>query len=106
MLERVNAGYDSPRTVPEQVHRQAGLPRLCQRDHRGDIVHVVGELLDVEAFTVGVAAAMQIGRITGQAGGDKLHASPLILPAVIVEAVADDHDRARSPVWTPGPDEK
>src|ERR1700730_534153 len=101
MLERVDAGDDPAGAVPEQVHGQAGFPRLGQRDHRCNVAHVVGKRLDVEAFTVGPATSAQTQRVPGQAGGGELLAYRLILAAVRVEAVADDHDCARNALWTP-----
>src|ERR1700724_2414673 len=101
MLKRVDAGDDSSRAVPEQVHGQIGFARLRQRDDGCDITHIIGKLLDVEAFAVGVATSAQIQRVHGQTGGCELLADPLILPAVSVEAVADDDDRPSGALWTP-----
>src|SRR5947199_10704322 len=59
VFERVNTRHDSARTVPKEIDRQARLAGFREGYHGGDIAHVVGELVDVEAFAVGAAAASQ-----------------------------------------------
>ena len=55
---------------------------------------VVGELLDVEALAVGLAAAAKIERVDREPVGDQLLGDPDVVAAVRVEAVRDEHDGA------------
>ena len=71
---------------------------------RVDVVHVVVELLDVEALAVGLAAAAQVERVDGEAAARRTVGGPEVVPAVGVEpgkiattraAPAGRHDRTK-----------
>ena len=60
-----------------------------------DVIDVVGELLDVEALAVGLAAAAKIERVDRKPAGGQLLGDPGVVAAVGVEA-GHDHDDARA----------
>ena len=77
VLERVDAGDDAAGAVAEQEHRQARA-RATSRASRAPAtsLDVVGELLDVEALAVGLAAAAQVERVDGEAARHELLGDP------------------------------
>ena len=59
VVEHVVAGDHAAGAVAEHEHRQAGLARARQFHEQVDVALVLGELVDVVALAVGLAAAAQ-----------------------------------------------
>ena len=95
VLQDIDRRDNAAGAVSKQEDRQPRMTGLCESDRRGDVADVVRDILDEEPFTVGSAAAPQIERVDGKAGGGELFAGPQILPAVGIDAVTDDDHRAR-----------
>ena len=90
VVEHVADGDDAAGAVAEQEHRQAGIARLRDLHGAGDVAHIVGDILDIEALAFRLAAAAQIERVNREAALHELLGRPDVLPAVRVDAVADD----------------
>src|SRR5262249_55357165 len=95
MLERVEAGNDPAGAMSKQKHRPAGFARLHEPYEGREVVHIVGEFVDVEALAIRSAAPPMVEGVGCQAACDQLLCCPQILAAVRIEPVRDDHDSAR-----------
>src|SRR5581483_62739 len=101
MVQRIQAGDDAAGAVAEQVRGQAAFVCLDDRGDVRDVVDVVVERVDVEAFAVGLAAAPQVQRVHHQIGGGELFGHPFVVAAVRIEAGDDDDGGAGRGGWAP-----
>ena len=70
-----------------------------------DVVQVLGELLDVEAFAARPAAAAQVEGVDREAARRQLLAGPQVVAAVGVDPVTDGDDGLGGTRRPPRPDE-
>src|SRR5258705_785961 len=70
-----------------------------------DVVDVVVERLDVEAFAVGLTATVEIQRVHRQPIRDEPLCRPRVVRAVGIEARNDQDRRSRGETRTPGAEE-
>ena len=97
MIQRIAGGHDAAGAVTEQKHGQARVARLGELDEVRDVADVLRDGVDVEALAVRLAAPAQVEGVDGESAGGQLPGRPQVLPAVGVDAMADDDDRARPP---------
>ena len=93
VVERVDGRNHAAGAVAEQEDRQAGLARLGDLDHAGEVGDIVVDVLDVEPLAFRLAAAAEIEGVDGEAACDELLRRPEILAAMRIDAVADDDHR-------------
>jgi hypothetical protein len=62
MVERIEAGHDTTRAVPQQEHRKAGMLRRRDSHQTSDIIDVVRELRNVAADE----AEARVRRVDGE----------------------------------------
>ena len=99
----VEARDDATRAVPEHERRQRRFARSRQFDERGNVAHIVAELLDIESLAVRFAPTTQIERVDGETACRELLCSLCVVTAVRVDAMDDDGNatgRLRRPPLT------
>jgi hypothetical protein len=90
-----------PALWPSREDRQTGMARLGDLHGARQVGNIVGDILDVEALALRLAAAAQIEREYRMALLHQFAGGPEILAAMGVHAVADHDDGARCAVGLP-----
>src|SRR5262249_41249761 len=102
VLECIEATDNATSTVAQQEHRNVPFARFGACDQGGDVVSIVSELLDVEAFSFRLAATAEVKCMYREAICRQLLCGPCVVAAVCVEAVHDGNHRARLRARAPG----
>jgi hypothetical protein len=93
VIERVGARDHAAGAVAEQIDGQARVALLCNLNQPAQVSHVLRDILDIEASTIGFASTAQIGREDGKAARNQLFSRPGVLAAMKVHTVADGNHR-------------
>ena len=88
--------------MAEQENGQTRVATLRETDHRGDIGNLLGDMRDMKALAIRLAAPAKIKRAGCETRHREMAGWPQGLAAVRVDAAADDDDlRDRLPSSTP-----
>src|SRR5207237_2728849 len=95
MVEHIARRSHPAGAVPEQEELEPGMARFRDRYRACDVCDVIRDILDIEALAFRTPPAAQVERENRIAAPDQLIRRPEMLPAMRIDAVADDHHRTR-----------